>query len=167
MLTSGQQSSLAQSIFTLVICVISWPLVALKRLALCLLPVPAPPPRPPRLPPVTFLNPPSPLLERLMVSADVGVSVTQGILIAAGVPLFALLVCCCAGYVIAKKKEKVGEGREERREGEGRVMRDLEYWIIPTSSVFIVDTVFATVFYFLSLYSPHETSTTAKTTMSK
>ena len=49
-------------------------------------------------------------LARIACNADVGVSVTQGIAIAAGVPLMALLVCCCCGFCIASKKKerKVG-----------------------------------------------------------
>jgi len=48
---------------------------------------------------------------------DVGVSFTQGVAIAAGLPLIALLMCCCCGFCIARKrKDKVRRGQKRTEE---------------------------------------------------
>lgn len=44
---------------------------------------------------------------RLVEIPDAGLSVHEGIAVAAGVPLLALAVCCFCGFLCARKKSKV------------------------------------------------------------
>lgn len=76
---------------------------------------------------------------------DVGVSFTQGIAIAAGLPLFALLLCCCCGFCIARRKKDKVRRREKKIDFRntpkqaGRHLRTLSYrvHIFPFLSAFV------------------------------